>query len=224
MDLYDPQRHLVYSGTAARKHGFEWRDLMLSLLDNFGMSYRRFKIRLPNKTTSTSVIITCPEVRGGRTYNVLISRVSITAMHPDRKGADISPRSPLDKPIPVECLGLGNFKDEPSSRREENGSSRLLSSITKPSRPIYPFTIFHRLDVKRRYTFYVEKETLRTKWHEAFIDAMAVRQTERDVNKWYAPDVIDDGTFVSKTPSVPTDSTAHFTGRIMSATTFGEIA
>jgi hypothetical protein len=53
---------------------------------------------------------------------------------------------------------------------------------------------------------------------------MAVRQTERDVNKWYAPDAIDDGTFVSRTPSVPTDSAAHFTGRIITATTFGEFA
>ena len=117
------------------------------------------------------------------------------------------------KPIPLECLGLGSFKDEQVSRREENGTSRLLS-ITKPSHPVFPFTIFHRLDVKRRYTFYVERENLRTRWHEMLVDTLAVRQTERDVNRWYVPEVVDNVTFVSRTPGVPGDSTAHFTGRI----------
>ena len=131
--------------------------------------------------------------------------------------------SSFDQPIPVECLGLGSFKDEPASRRGENGSSRLLS-ITKPSYPVFPFTIFHRLDVKRRYTFYAERENLRRKWHEVLIDTIAVRQTACDGNKWYAPEVIDDKTFVSRAPSVPSGNTAHFTGRIIAATTFGGFA
>ena len=53
------------------------------------------------------------------------------------------------------------------------------------------------------------------------VDALAVRQTERDVNRWYVPEVVDNVTFVSRTPVVPGDSTAHFTGRIAAATTFG---
>lgn len=43
--------------------------------------------------------------------------------------------------------------------------------------------MFHRLDVKRRYTFYCERETIRSNWHEAIVDAMGVRNTEREVNK-----------------------------------------
>lgn len=77
MDLYDPQRHLVHSGTVARRHGSEWRDVTLSLLDNFGQcpthpwpSFRS------SAAVPFSVIITSAEVRLGRTYNVLISRVS----------------------------------------------------------------------------------------------------------------------------------------------------
>ena len=40
MDLNNPQRHLVYSGTVGRKYGSEWRDVMLSLLDNLGKLFR----------------------------------------------------------------------------------------------------------------------------------------------------------------------------------------
>lgn len=128
------------------------------------------------------------------------------------------------QPIPLECLGLGSFKDEPASRRDDSGSGRLLTSMMKPSRPAYPFTVFHRLDVKRRYTFYSERETLRTKWHDILVDAMAVRQTERDVNKWYAPETIDDGTFVSRTAAVPSSTKAYFSGRITGSATWGKIA
>lgn len=127
------------------------------------------------------------------------------------------------QPIPLECLGVGSFKDEPASRRDESGSGRLLSSIIKPSRPAYPFTVFHRLDVKRRYTFYTEHESIRTKWQEAIIDAMAVRQTERDVNKWYVPEVIDDGTFLSRTAMVPSTSKGYFSGKITGSATWGEM-
>ncbi|KAF8312518.1 hypothetical protein DL93DRAFT_2229023 [Clavulina sp. PMI_390] len=181
MDLYDPQRHLVYSSAVGRRNGSDWRDVNLSLLDNF-------------------VLITSPEVRQGRTYNVLISR-----------------------PIPLECLGLGSFKDAPVSRKEENGSGRLSSFITsRPSHQVFPFTVFNRLDVKRRYTFYVDRENLRTKWYEAFVDAMAVRNIQLDVNKWYAPEVIDDGVFVTRTLSVPSNSQTYFSGQISGAATWLE--
>ena len=53
------------------------------------------------------------------------------------------------------------------------------------------------------------------------IDTLAVRQTERDVNRWYVPEVVDNVTFVSRTSGMPGDSTAHFTGRIVAATSFG---
>jgi len=40
MDLNDSQRHLVHSGIVGRKYGSEWRDVMLSLLDNVGKLFR----------------------------------------------------------------------------------------------------------------------------------------------------------------------------------------
>lgn len=54
MDLFDPQRHLVYSGTVTRKYGSEWRDVTLYLLDNFGKLPRFVTRDTPNKFASDS--------------------------------------------------------------------------------------------------------------------------------------------------------------------------
>jgi hypothetical protein len=88
----------------------------------------------------------------------------------------------LGKPIPVECLGLGNFDGTPENKRFDDGNG-FMGALTKSTRPMYPFAIFHRLDVKRRYTFYVERESVREKWREVFVDALAIRRVDRDVNK-----------------------------------------
>ncbi|KAF9507500.1 hypothetical protein BS47DRAFT_1366615 [Hydnum rufescens UP504] len=151
------------------------------------------------------LLITSSEVRLERTFRVLVSR-----------------------PIPLECLGLGSFKDAPENRREESeGGSRFLDALIKPTKPVHPFTIFHKLDFRRRYTFYAHSEASRLKWYDTLVDAIGVRKAYLDANRlaepyetlhtqWYSPDILDDA-------KVPPDSRKDFSGRIVGATTFCKI-
>ena len=111
---------------------------------------------------------------------MLVSRVSICVFNPSY-GVFTHRRF---KPVPLECLGLGSFKDPAENRREESESgSRLLHALTRPTKPTYPFTVFHKLDIKRRYTFYAQTEASRSKWYDTLVDAIGVRKAQLDANR-----------------------------------------
>ncbi|KAF8339639.1 uncharacterized protein EI90DRAFT_3117436 [Cantharellus anzutake] len=142
-------------------------------------------------------VITSEEARNGVVAHILVSR-----------------------PLPLDCMGLGKFADPPESRKEEGGGSSLRIFSSSPSKAVYPFTVFHKCDVQRRYTFYTHSETSRIQWYETIFNALGVRKAHQDGNKWFAPTTIDDNTFRSPTIKVPSNSKATFTGRITSAATF----
>ena len=95
----------------------------------------------------------------------------------------------------MDCLGLGSFTDAPESRREERegGSLRIINALTMPSHPVFPFTVFHKLDFQRRYTFYAESEASRKRWYDTLVDAMGVRRAQQDVNKVRFAGMLDVG-------------------------------
>jgi len=95
----------------------------------------------------------------------------------------------------------------------------LATFGSSPTKSAYPFTVFHKFDMQRRYTFYAPSEISRSRWYETFIDALGVRKAQQDANKWFAPITIDDVTFRFQTNKAPISQTT-FTGRITSAATF----
>src|SRR5258707_903084 len=87
----------------------------------------------------------------------------------------------IQSSLPLDCLGLGKFTDPPETRKEEGGSLRIFGS--SPTKSVYPFTVFHKFDVQRRYTFCAPSELSRCQWYETFVDTLGVRKAQQDANK-----------------------------------------
>lgn len=83
MDLYNPERHLVYTGPVWRKvrsdKGFssdKWQEVTANLLDNYCKSL--LTMRGPIHNLTTALVILCRESRwpNGTIKKVIMSRVS----------------------------------------------------------------------------------------------------------------------------------------------------
>lgn len=186
MDLYDHQRHLVMAGNVARRNrneyewsaGSGWSDVHVVILDNY------CEYMVPSLLAShiylsvdTPVIITSEETQNGATVHILISRVgNLHIMQSDHYT-----NLPL-KPLPLDCMGLGKFTEPPETRKDEGGNSMRIFG-NSPTKNAYPFTVFHKFDVQRRYTFYARSELSRSKWYETFVDTLGVRKAQQDANK-----------------------------------------
>lgn len=191
------------AGSVARRNrneyewsgGGGWSDVHVVILDNY-------------------FIITSKEIQNGATLHILISRVG----NPYIMQSDHYTNLPL-KPLPLDCMGLGKFTEPPETRKEEGGSSMRIFG-NSPTKNAYPFTVFHKFDVQRRYSFYARSEISRSKWYETFVDTLGVRKAQQDANKWFVPTAIDYTTFRSQTTKAPPISETAFTGQITSAATF----
>ncbi|KIY43799.1 hypothetical protein FISHEDRAFT_52705 [Fistulina hepatica ATCC 64428] len=131
----------------------------------------------------------------------------------DNKGVAIT-RYVVSRPIPLGFLRLASF-DGPSEVRKRSTDRFHGENIT-----VYPFTIYHAVEkVDRRYTLYVESESIRRKWQTAFMDALAVYDARQEGNMWYEPRVIVDGPFQYRDSRYGTIS-GSVTGKIAAAVPF----
>ncbi|KAG1722954.1 uncharacterized protein EDB91DRAFT_1240160 [Suillus paluster] len=117
----------------------------------------------------------------------------------EEKGAGgIMKRYIMSRPIPLEYLKLGSFEAQPESRKERSEEGGILDSLRAQYKSIYPFTVYHSADkLVRRYTLYAPTESARQKWRDALVEAKGIDDVRRDANKWFAPQLVDDGTFRS---------------------------
>lgn len=125
------------------------------------------------------------------------------------------------RPIPLEYLKLGSFDGQPESRKERSEEGGILDSLRSQYKPIYPFTVYHSADkLIRRYTLYAPTESAREKWRNALIEAKGIDDVRRDANKWFAPQLVDDGTFRSPGAHTPRGFGSKASGRVVNAVSF----
>ncbi|KAH8118065.1 hypothetical protein DFH11DRAFT_1808798 [Phellopilus nigrolimitatus] len=125
------------------------------------------------------------------------------------------------RPIPLEFLRLGQFDEPAEARKERSDEGGLLDNLRSHTRPQYPFTVYHSAaKLTRRYTLYTNTEAARNKWHDALVNAIAIHKVQRDANKWFAPNTVNDGVFRVRSVRVPPTSTELFTGAITAAAIF----
>jgi hypothetical protein len=90
------------------------------------------------------------------------------------------------QPIPLECLRLASFNDEPEIRQVQQpkpGFFRQTLSCCSSSapEPLYPFTIYHAAaKITRRYTLYTQTATERNRWRSALDDAIEARKSKQE--------------------------------------------
>ncbi|KAI6013474.1 hypothetical protein BKA83DRAFT_680034 [Pisolithus microcarpus] len=123
----------------------------------------------------------------------------------------------VSRPIPLAYLRLGSFDGPPENRKErpEEGSFLRVSY-----RAMYPFTVYHAFEkATRRYTLYASTEAARTKWYEVLVNTKAVEDARREGNRFFVPQVVDDGTFRVPGPRSGR-SRKHPSGRVVHAVSF----
>lgn len=88
------------------------------------------------------------------------------------------------QPIPLEYLRLASFEGAPDSRKTSRpDDAGILDTLRSHYRPIYPFTVYHASAKSlRRYTLFTTTEAARKKWHDALLDALAVREARQEGN------------------------------------------
>lgn len=80
----------------------------------------------------------------------------------------------------MEFLRLGPFHGPTESRSERPG---FINAISKSSRHMYPFVVYHASSESRTYTLYASSEESRQKWKAALEDALGVKGAVMDTNK-----------------------------------------
>ncbi|KAG2157870.1 uncharacterized protein EDB93DRAFT_730686 [Suillus bovinus] len=139
----------------------------------------------------------------------------------ERRTGGILKRYVASRPIPLEYLKLGSFEGQPESRKERSEEGGLLDNLRAQYKPIYPFTIYHSADkLERRYTLYAPTESAREKWRNALVEAKTIDDVRRDANKWFAPQLVDDGSFRSPGAFTPRGFGSKASGRIVNAVSF----
>lgn len=58
----------------------------------------------------------------------------------------------------------------------------MLARLRYQNVTVYPFTIYHSANISRRYTVYVASDSIRQKWHNAFVNALAVHKARQEGN------------------------------------------
>lgn len=139
----------------------------------------------------------------------------------ERRSGGILKRYVSSRPIPIEFLKLGSFEGQPESRKERSEEGGILDNLRAQYKPIYPFTIYHSADkLTRRYTLYAPTESAREKWRNAFVEAKGIDDVRRDANKWFAPQLVDDGSFRSPGGFTPRGFGSKASGRVANAVSF----
>ncbi|KAG1805037.1 uncharacterized protein HD556DRAFT_1328030 [Suillus plorans] len=139
----------------------------------------------------------------------------------ERRTGGILKRYVSSRPIPLEYLKLGSFEGQPESRRERSEEGGILDSLRAQYKPIYPFTIYHSADkLERRYTLYAPTESAREKWRNALVETKGIDDVRRDANKWFAPQLVDDGSFRSPGAYTPRGFGSKASGRVVNAVSF----
>lgn len=146
------------------------------------------------------------------------------------------------QPIPLDFLRLSPSLGPPDHRKEEITAETSFSDrVFRPTRPMYPFTVFHAGSL-RRYILYASSEAERNKWKKVLEETKSLRDVYMDGNKvrrcsmlscgmndvllrhfWqlFAFNTIQDGRFRSRTIHVPSSTAKDdFTGRIISIAAF----
>ncbi|KAG1747212.1 uncharacterized protein EDB91DRAFT_74648 [Suillus paluster] len=127
----------------------------------------------------------------------------------------------MSRPIPLEYLKLGSFEAQPESRKERSEEGGILDSLRAQYKSIYPFTVYHSADkLVRRYTLYAPTESVRQKWRDALVEAKGIDDVRRDANKWFAPQLVDDGTFRSPGAHTSRGFGSQASGRVVNAVSF----
>ncbi|KDQ19256.1 hypothetical protein BOTBODRAFT_51700 [Botryobasidium botryosum FD-172 SS1] len=194
MDLYSNKRTLIKLGTLARR--------MRNEVDWSGW------VDLTVGLLDNYLIMTRPGKQNGAKVLIVLSR-----------------------PIPIGYLRIGPFELPAESRKEsdrsdldsissEGGGGSILDSLRAPTRPVYPFMIYHAKSTDRRYTFYADSEEIRKKWKQAFVETIGIWRAEQEANKVFALEKLTDGFFRTRTALVPETTKVLFLGRITSAASF----
>ncbi|KAG0706814.1 hypothetical protein DFH29DRAFT_900165 [Suillus ampliporus] len=138
----------------------------------------------------------------------------------ERGTGGIIKRYVTSRPIPLEYLKLGSFEGQPENRRELSEEAGTYS-LRAQYKPIYPFTIYHSAEkLARRYTLYAPTESARQKWQDVLVDAKGIDNVRRDANKWFAPQLVDDGTFRSPGAHTPRGFGSKASGKVVNAVSF----
>ncbi|KAJ4494966.1 hypothetical protein C8J55DRAFT_109545 [Lentinula edodes] len=161
MDLYDKGRSLVYSGPVSRKNRSEG-----SVTGSWsGSGWTDLSAAL----LDNYLLLTREEQRPNGVYK----------------------RHLMSRPLYLSFLRLGSFSSPPETRKEHPKDGSVLSGLLYQSTPLYPFTIYHEASKQsRRYTLYVANESIRKKWHNFLLDAIAVHKVRQEGNMYFSPDAL----------------------------------
>ncbi|KAJ3865305.1 hypothetical protein EV359DRAFT_72510 [Lentinula novae-zelandiae] len=161
MDLYDKGRSLVYSGPVSRKNRSEG-----SVTGSWsGSGWTDLSAAL----LDNYLLLTREEQRPNGVYK----------------------RHLMSRPLYLSFLRLGSFSAPPETRKEHPKDGSVLSGLLYQSTPLYPFTIYHEASKQsRRYTLYVANESIRKKWHNFLLDAIAVHKVRQEGNMYFSPDAL----------------------------------
>ncbi|KAF5327789.1 hypothetical protein D9619_004947 [Psilocybe cf. subviscida] len=142
-------------------------------------------------------------------------------MQEEKRPNGVVRRYLVSRPIPLAYLCLGSFTGPAESRREKAEDRGILDNIRGQSVPIYPFTVYHASSpMNRRYTFYVTSDAARTKWNNAFKDAIGVYRVRQESNMWFNPQNLTDGFFRLPPRNGGNSSATRFTGSILCVAPF----
>ncbi|KAG1750776.1 hypothetical protein EDB19DRAFT_1676909 [Suillus lakei] len=128
----------------------------------------------------------------------------------------------LHHPIPLEYLKLGSFEGQPESRKERSEEGGILDNLRAQYKPIYPFTVYHSCrQIRCGGILCSRRLSLRgQKWRNALIEAKGIDDVRRDANKWFAPQLVDDGSFRSPGALTPRGFGSKASGRVTNAVSF----
>ncbi|KAF5367381.1 hypothetical protein D9758_003697 [Tetrapyrgos nigripes] len=197
MDLYDKSRTLVYSGPVSRRN------------------------RSENSVTGWS---TWTELSAALMDNYCKLFNWVHVMYAYRPNSSSHSRRDSSKRGHQTTSHVpGSFKSPPETRKESQKGGTVLGALLNTSVSVYPFTIYHAGNkMTRRYTLYVMSEAIRTKWYNAFVDALAVYKARQEGNMFFAPNLsLSDKFFrVASEKTANTGVNNKLTGKIISAVPF----
>src|SRR6266850_4206584 len=87
--------------------------------------------------------------------------------------------------MPLECLRLASFDDEPEVQKQDQSIFRRIGSCTSSptTKLVFPFTIYHvAAKITRRHTLYAESATERNRWKDALKEAVETRKAKQNDN------------------------------------------
>jgi hypothetical protein len=127
------------------------------------------------------------------------------------------------RPIPLECLELASFDNEPEVRKQDLSMLKRAGScfrLSPTKEQMYPFTIYHSAaKITRRYTLYAKSKRELNSWKDALESAIKARKSQQDPRMLYEPQVFNDD-FFKISPRIQFTRGINYTGSVVCAASF----